>query len=347
MTRVSTLLTLALAATPTFALAQQQTAPAAPTQQPAPISDEGEDGPDIVVQGAKQPGAVVGDIPPEQQLSPADIRSYGVGSISELLAELAPQTRSGRGSGGAPVVLLDGKRISGFAEIRDLPTEAIARVDILPEEVALKYGYRADQRVVNIVLRRRFRAATVELADRVPTAGGRGAPQAELDLLKIANKGRVNLHLEYSSTSALTEDERNIAPSALPGAVDQRPFRTLLPSTQTFNANTAYSRNFGNISGTFNGTLSATSSDALRGVPTNAPTGDLSPLNQRNSSIGTHFGTAFNGVLGKWQWTLSGGYDHNESKTLTDVGIDISTTPPGMLPASRGSSVSNTGQKDR
>ena len=346
MTRVSTLLTLALAATPTFALAQQQTAPAAPTQQPAPISDEGEDGPDIVVQGAKQPGAVVGDIPPEQQLSPADIRSYGVGSISELLAELAPQTRSGRGSGGAPVVLLDGKRISGFAEIRDLPTEAIARVDILPEEVALKYGYRADQRVVNIVLRRRFRAATVELADRVPTAGGRGAPQAELDLLKIANKGRVNLHLEYSSTSALTEDERNIAPSALPGAVDQRPFRTLLPSSETFNANTTYSRAFGNISGTFNGTLGTTSSDALRGVPTNAPASDLSPLNQRNSSIGTHFGTAFNGVLGKWQWTLTGGYDHNESKTLTDVGIDSSTTPPGVLPATRGSSVSNTGQID-
>ncbi|BCA58554.1 TonB-dependent receptor [Sphingomonas sp. HMP6] len=346
MTRVSTLLTLALAATPTFALAQQQTAPAAPTQQPAPISDEGEDGPDIVVQGAKQPGAVVGDIPPEQQLSPADIRSYGVGSISELLAELAPQTRSGRGSGGAPVVLLDGKRISGFAEIRDLPTEAIARVDILPEEVALKYGYRADQRVVNIVLRRRFRAATVELADRVPTAGGRGAPQAELDLLKIANKGRVNLHLEYSSTSALTEDERNIAPSALPGAVDQRPFRTLLPSSETFNANTTYSRAFGNISGTFNGTLGTTSSDALRGVPTNAPAGDLSPLNQRNSTIATHLGTAFNGAIGKWQWTLTGGYDHNESKTLTDVGIDSSTTPPGVLPATRGSSVSNTGQID-
>ena len=346
MTRVSTLLTLALAATPTFALAQQQTAPAAPTQQPAPISDEGEDGPDIVVQGAKQPGAVVGDIPPEQQLSPADIRSYGVGSISELLAELAPQTRSGRGSGGAPVVLLDGKRISGFAEIRDLPTEAIARVDILPEEVALKYGYRADQRVVNIVLRRRFRAATVELADRVPTAGGRGAPQAELDLLKIANKGRVNLHLEYSSTSALTEDERNIAPSALPGAVDQRPFRTLLPSSETFNANTTYSRAFGNVSGTFNGTLGTTSSDALRGVPTNAPASDLSPLNQRNSTIATHLGTAFNGAIGKWQWTLTGGYDHNESKTLTDVGIDSSTTPPGVLPATRGSSVSNTGQID-
>ena len=146
MTRIATLLTLALAATPTFALAQQAKAPPRPTAQPAPNSDEGEDGPDIIVRGAKQPGSVIGDIPPEQQLGPADIRSYGVSSVTELLAELAPQTRSDRGSGGAPVVLLDGKRISGFSEIRDLPTEAIARVDILPEEVALKYGYKPIRR---------------------------------------------------------------------------------------------------------------------------------------------------------------------------------------------------------
>ncbi|WP_340054614.1 TonB-dependent receptor, partial [Pseudomonas sp. JAI120] len=178
--------------------------------------------------------AVIGDIPPEQQLGPADIRSYGVSSVSELLTELAPQIRSDRGSGGAPVVLIDGKRISGFAEIRDLPTEAIARVDILPEEVALKYGYRADQKVVNFVLRRRFRAATVELSDKSATEGGRDTPQAELDLLAIANKGRVNLHLEYLASDALTESERDILPTtkasgtggSSTSTVDQRPFRT-------------------------------------------------------------------------------------------------------------------------
>ena len=182
-------------------------------------SDTGEDGPDIVVQGARQPGSVVGDIPPEQQLSPADIRSYGVGSVTELLTELSPQIRSDRGSGGAPVVLIDGKRISGFQEIRDLPTEAIQRVDILPEEVALKYGYRADQKVVNFVLRRRFRAATVELSDRLATAGGRNAPQAELDLLKIARTGRLNLHLEYQEANALTENERGISRTPTPFAL--------------------------------------------------------------------------------------------------------------------------------
>ena len=45
---------------------------------------------------------------------------------------------------------------------RNLPTEAILRVDILPEEAALKYGFSANQSVVNIVLKDHV---DVELAD--------------------------------------------------------------------------------------------------------------------------------------------------------------------------------------
>lgn len=371
MIRTTKLLTLALAATPTFAFAQQATQPAAgqvggqaptpraaktkPAAAPAPMLDDAEDGPDIVVRGAKQPGSVIGDIPPEQTFGPADIRSYGVGSITELLSELSPQIRSDRGSGGAPVVLLDGRRISGFSEIRDLPTEAIARVEILPEEVALKYGYTADQKVVNFVLRRRFRAATVELSDKLATEGGRNAPQGELDLLQIANKGRVNLHLEYQPVEALTESERGILQTVrtpVPGGTvpttvasdptDQRPYRTLLPSGRTFNANTTYARSFGDVSGTLNATLSASDTIGLLGLPTTTLSvpagnpfsanpvtvartldGDFSPLKQRNSTIAAHLGTTFNGTISKaWQWSVTGTYDHSESKTFTDAGLD-------------------------
>ena len=216
-------LVLALGAAPAFA----QTATPASPLTPDPVasgstSSEAADdeGPDIVVTGSRrQPGAVVGDIPPELQLSPADIRSYGVSSVADLLTELAPQTGSGRGSGGAPVVLLNGRRIASFTEIRDLPTEAIQRVDILPEEVALKYGYRADQRVVNFVLRRRFRATTVELAERLATEGGRNTPQGALDLLSIQGTGRFNLHVDYQQSSALTEDERGVTGQSSPFAI--------------------------------------------------------------------------------------------------------------------------------
>ena len=193
---------------------QQTSGQTPPAATPAPAEHESEEeGGEVVVQGQRPPGSVVGDVKPEQTLSPADIRSYGVSSVADLLAQLAPQTRSGRGSGGAPVVLVDGRRVSGFQEIRNLPTEAILRVEILPEEVALKYGYRADQRVVNFVLRRRFRAVAVELNHTLATEGGRNQPEAETDLVHIRNGKRLNLHLEYTQADSLTEAERSVIQS--------------------------------------------------------------------------------------------------------------------------------------
>jgi len=169
----------------------------------------------VVTAERPQPGAVIGEIPPELQLNPADIQSYGVSNIADLLTELAPEIRSDRGRGGeGPVVLLNGRRISAFNEIRDLPTEAILRVDILPEEVALKYGFAADQRVVNIVLRRRFRATTAEVGGGKSTAGGQAGGTAELDLLHIRGDNRLNVDLKAGATSAITEDERDVTPQA-------------------------------------------------------------------------------------------------------------------------------------
>ena len=69
----------------------------------------------IVVTGSRRalPGAVPGNIEPEVQLDPREIRTYGASSLNELLDALSPQTQSGRGRGGErPVVLLNGRRPS-------------------------------------------------------------------------------------------------------------------------------------------------------------------------------------------------------------------------------------------
>ncbi|WCT73596.1 TonB-dependent receptor [Sphingomonas naphthae] len=194
--------------------AQAATAQHTAAQQVPDPYDSGETV-DITVVGQRERGAVAGDIKPEEQLRPADIRAYGVSSVADLLAELAPLTNSGRGRGGeAPVVLLNGKRISGMNEIRDLPTEAIERVDILPEEVALKYGYPANSKVVNFVLRRRFRAITTEGTGTAATEGGRQTGRAELDMLRIRNDSRFTLGVDYNQSGALTEGERGVAARA-------------------------------------------------------------------------------------------------------------------------------------
>lgn len=197
---------LLASAMPVAAFAQER-APVAPV-----ATEDTQEEPDgeIVVSGELR-GAVEGDIKPEQQLSPADIRALGVPTIADLITELAPQTSSGRGRGGEqPVVLLNGRRISSFSEIREMPTEAIERVDILPEEVALKYGFRADQKVVNIVLRQRFRALTTELETRVPTGGGFAVGKGDINILKINRDKRVNLDVQYNGRSGLLESERDL-----------------------------------------------------------------------------------------------------------------------------------------
>lgn len=197
--------------------------------------DEAEDAIDdeaIIVTGTRLRGAVIGDVEPEIRLSPRDIRALGTSNVAELVEALAPQTGStrGRGAGGGPVVLLNGRRIASFSEISGLPPEAIERVDILPEEAALSYGYRADQRVINIVVRPRFRAVTAELEAGGPTAGGRGSYEIDLGFAAITDNSRFNVEAEYERSDALFESERDIVqsapaqPFAIAGNVGASPF---------------------------------------------------------------------------------------------------------------------------
>ena len=181
---------------------------------------------EITVSTTRLPGQVVGDIKPELSFGPQELRAIGAGSITDILAQIAPQTQSGRGRGGGrPAVLLNGKRTSGFAEIRNIPPEAIARVEVLPEEVSLKYGFRADQRVINFVLRPRFQAWTGEYDIGGPTDGGRFSTELEVNLLRLRNGTRTSIEAEYQIDTMVTEAERRITtptqsrPFALDGNV--------------------------------------------------------------------------------------------------------------------------------
>jgi len=318
ITRKSLLLSLLAAAAPSPALAQEAPPPAAaqPATEPEPVEEDelGEEEAEIVVTGRRQRGAVDSDIPPEVQLNPREIRALGAGSLAEVLEALAPQTRSGRGRGdGAPVVLLNGRRISGFAEIRDIPPEAIIRVDILPEEVALRYGYRADQRVVNFVLRRRFNAVTAEAEGGLATAGGRENVELDLDYLRITPDGRLNLDVEYRHAEGLLESERD-----LPGEL--APFRTLLPETDGLSLNGTINRTLsGDVSTTLNARLDANDSRSLFGLRSD---GSRDLLEREASTRNGRVGLSMNGDLRPWRWSLTAGYDRNRSLILTDDRAD-------------------------
>jgi len=264
---------------------------------------------EVVVNGVRKlPGQVIGDITPEIILSPREIRAYGVSNVAELLDALSPQTTSGQGGGGRPVTLINGGRVSGFAEIRDLPTEAISRVDILPEEVALKYGYPAEQKVVNIVLRQRFRARLAEATVTAPTQGEGESIGGHASYLRIQQGQRMTLDAKATQSASILESDRNVVGGA--GA-----FRTLQPRSNDIVLNAVMARPLGGgVSGTINGVYEATESDARLGL--SSVTGRA--LVRHSEADDGRIAAAASGALAGWQWSYTGEVAKNVSTSKTE-----------------------------
>src|SRR5438874_6950124 len=158
--------------------------PATQTQTQRQVPAQTEDEEEIVVKGKRPRGSVIGDIQPENVLKSRDVKATGATNFDELLVAIAPEIGVARGSGSArPLVLLNGRRVSSYRELRDIPIEAVSRVDILPEEVALKYGYPPDQKVVNVVLQNHFAENVAEVAAN--TASHEGFTGGGADLTSI------------------------------------------------------------------------------------------------------------------------------------------------------------------
>ncbi|MBA2467539.1 MAG: TonB-dependent receptor, partial [Sphingomonas sp.] len=284
-----------------------------------------EEAEEIIVTGQRPRGSVIGDIPPENTLNARDVRATGATDVTELLEALAPQIGSARGrEGGRPITLLNGQRISSFRELRDLPTEAIQRVEILPEEVALKYGYRADQRVVNIILRERFQSTAVRAEARTATEGDYLGGLTDGTRLMIGRDSRTTINLRAEGNDALRESDRDIAvdPGA-EGEIDERDARTLLGSRSLVRGTVTHNRTvFGNVSATLNGELEHVESRSLLGLPRfedELPVAGSFDARVRNtSSDSAHAGIVLNGDQGRWRWSATGNGDLARNLTRSD-----------------------------
>ena len=201
----------AASATPAQQGAEQGTPIVDPTTTQ---SDENE----IVVIANSLRGAVEAPQPPVVELNEQDIASYGASSLADLVAQLSTETGSGRGRGtGRPVFLVNGMRVSSFREMMSYPPEAIQRVQVLPEEVAQRYGFPPDQRVINFILKDRYASRTVQLQYGQPFDGGTSTEAFDGTYLKIAGKNRLNFDLKLNHTTPLTEAERKALDEAATG----------------------------------------------------------------------------------------------------------------------------------
>ena len=351
MNRLLAALLVSASPFPAFAQEARQSPAQAPEQSAGDVADEeGDEDEAIVVVGQRLPGQVVGDIPPENVLDSRDIRATGATTISELLEAVESQTGSARGrSGGRPILLLNGQRISGFRELRDLPPEAIQRMEILPEEVALKYGYAADQRVVNIVLRPRFNSTSVELRGTAATDGGYAGGLADATRLLIRGGRRTSLNARVEGNDPLYEDERDIAFDPARGP-DERSARTLVGAAQSARVTGTHNRPVGETAAlTITGEAGVDRGRSRSGLADFDPN-DVLTRNSTTTTLG--LGTIFNASRGEWRLSASanGEYERGTSdsdrslmtaltddesrSTRTSLGFDVTANGPiARLPA--------------
>jgi len=320
-------------------------------------------GKEIVVIGQKIPGQVEAAQPPLAVMDEEDIAAYGVNSISDLLDAISPQTGTGRGRGASgPVILVNGQRISSFREIRDYPPEAIRRVEILPEEVALRFGYSPDQRVVNFILKDLFKSKVLEGNFKSPTRGGTSTTSGQANLLNIDHGKRFNISLKADYTSPLTESERGVKQTAgtTPTvATDPQPgdFRTLVDSTKDYTLNATYTMPLSKkvMSGTLaiNGTAARTDTTGLNGLNTVTLTGPGGAsavrtfpggLNQFSRTDTFSTGITLNKPVGLWNLSATFDGSHAEATTRNDNRfVTTSTAYTDMLAQASAGTLSLTG----
>lgn len=300
----------------TAAVAEQPAEPAAaaPETVEDAYDDYSED--EIIVTAPRLAGQLDTDIKAEAELDEAAIASYGVSNVSELLDALAPQTRSGRGRGGGrPIILVNGRRIGGFGEVRNLPPEAIAKVEVFPEEVALQYGYSADERVVNMVLKPNFRQIAVEGEGGIPTQGGRFQSEIQPSFLLIGENGRLNVNAGWDHKTMLLESERKLDYDD-PAQAAEAPARSLLGASDEYSIDATIQRSLNKTTdASVNVRFDQTDSLSLLGPGVG---GVDDPLERDSRSRNLTSTASVNGMLGDWRWSVSGNYADADQLTFTD-----------------------------
>ncbi|WP_373491885.1 TonB-dependent receptor plug domain-containing protein [Parasphingorhabdus sp.] len=264
---------------------------------------------EIVVIGQRT-GEVFFDVRPIDEIDESEIGAFASGTIAELLGALSPQTRGSSRAG--PVVLVNGKRIGSVSEVSSLPPEALVKIQIFPEQLAQSLGASADQRVVNLVLKKDFRAITNQILAKLPTAGAGNEYQGSFDLARIEGSRRWNVSARYSRREAIFESDRTV----IGGRGDRQ---TLLPKSDRIKFSGAWSDYVSDdVQLDVNASVDAGQSTGRVANRSKQALGDPPFHLTRRKSRGASFAVSGNGQLGSWDWFTSGSMDWSYSANRID-----------------------------
>lgn len=246
-------------------------------------------------------------VPPETELNGAEIDALGAWDIGEVLTRMSETL----GVGEAPVVIINGKRVANSSVFSGFPPDALVRAEVLPPEAAALYGGAPGQRVVNLVLQRRFASYDGRMAGSRPTQGGTSSVSADLRRSAIADENTHQLGFRVSRDTALRAGERD---RALLGEEPEAGAVTLRPRADAVSANATLTRSLGEWASVFslNGQARGSRSVALIG-------GGIVESRRQNESLGGSAGLS--GTLLGWnlQANLSGQASRSQEDGLTDT----------------------------
>lgn len=150
------------------------------------------------------------DVAPLAEFDAEAVAATGATTVPELLQAIRGATQGADGT--EPIFLLNAQRVSGFNEIGSLPPEAIEKVEVLPEQAALKFGFPPNRRVVNFITKTRFRQIELKESAGTTTRWGSATEKANLGMTRLRDSRRLTLGLEYRHTDPLLQSDRNLAP---------------------------------------------------------------------------------------------------------------------------------------
>jgi outer membrane cobalamin receptor len=167
-----------------------------PAQRPLPADEAQGQVPEIVVRGNRR--SAITNLAPLATFDADAVAATGAASMDEFLRGIRGVTRSADGS--EPIFLLNAQRVSGYQEIGTLPREAIEKVEVLPEQAALKFGYPPTRRVLKFITKRRFRQTELSAVAGTTTRSSGTTQKVQLGMTRLHDDGRRTLSLEYRRT---------------------------------------------------------------------------------------------------------------------------------------------------
>jgi iron complex outermembrane recepter protein len=264
----------------------------------------------IVVIGARP----TFDVAPERSLNEADVESYGLSSVGEVLDEIAAENGDRRED---HVFLVNGKRINGLGSVEGLPAEAITKVEVLPVGSGVEVGASSRQRVYNIVLRSELDLVALRAGVRLATQGSWSSRRADLSHTKINGERRLSLAAKVRDDDMLLESERDVVqPAGSVAGAGQ--FRSLFPGSTRLDVNLSVADQLAPwLNGSLTGKFTASRQRSLLGA---FPPEEfaLRAYEQNGRSVSFDIDAALNAAVGSWQLTTLGNYSYNRRRTLTD-----------------------------